>query len=44
MRNLQKQDDPCIGHSVRQSQDSTAHDGITQVEDRHAKWGFALKL
>lgn len=41
---LQKQDDSCVGHGVRQSQDSTSHDCIAQVEDRHAKWGFPLKL
>lgn len=44
MRNLQKQDDPCIGHGVCQSQDPTAHNGVAQVEDRHAKRSFALKL
>lgn len=37
MRNLQKEDDPCIGHGVCQSQDPTAHDCVAQVEDRHAK-------
>lgn len=41
---LQKQDDPCIGHGVCQSQDATAHNGVAQVEDRHAKRGFTLKL
>lgn len=44
MDNLQKQDDPGVGHGVRQSQDSTSHDCIAQVEDRHAKRGFPLKL
>lgn len=44
LRSSQKEDDPCVGHGVRQSQDPTAHDGVAQVEDRHAKWGFALKL
>lgn len=42
--NLQKQDDPCVGHGVGQSQDSTSHDCIAQVEDRHAKGGFPFKL
>lgn len=35
--NLQKQDDPCVGHGIRKSQNSTSHDGIAQVEDRHPK-------
>lgn len=43
-KNLQKQDDPCVGHGVRQSQDSTSHDCIAQVEDGHPKRGFPLKL
>lgn len=33
MNNLQKEDHPCVGHGVRQSQDSTSHDGVAQVED-----------
>lgn len=41
---LQKQDDPGVGHGVRQSQDSTSHDRIAQVEDGHPKRGFPLKL
>lgn len=44
MKDLQKEDHPCVGHGVRQSQDSTSHDGVAQVEDGHAKRGFALKL
>lgn len=42
--NLQKQDDPCVGHGIGQSQDSTSHDCIAQVEDRHAERGFPFKL
>lgn len=42
--NLQKQDDPCVGHGIGQSQDSTPHDCIAQVEDRHAERGFPFKL
>lgn len=29
---LHKQYDPCVGHGIGQAQDSTAHDGITQVK------------
>lgn len=29
---LHKKDDPCVGHGIGQAQDSTAHDGITQIE------------
>lgn len=41
---LQKQDDPCIGHGIRKTQDSTSHDCIAQVEDWHPKRGFSFKL
>lgn len=44
LNNLQKQDDPCVGHGVRQSQDSTSHDCIAQVEDGHPERGFPFKL
>ncbi len=44
LNNLQKQDDSCVGHGVRQSQDSTSHDRIAQVEDGHPERGFPFKL
>lgn len=44
MEDSQKQDNPCVGHGVRQSQDPTSHDRIAQVENRHAKRGFPFKL
>lgn len=41
---LHKQYDPCVGHGIGQAQDSTAHDGITQVKRRHPKRGVARML
>ena len=38
-RHLHEKYDPCVGHGIGQAQDSTAHDGITQVEWRHSKGG-----
>lgn len=43
-KNLQEEDHPSVGHGVRQSQDAAAHDGVAQVEDRHAERGLALEL
>ncbi len=40
----QEEDDAGVGHGVRQTQNAAAHDGVAQVEDRHAKGGFTLKL
>lgn len=40
----QEEENSSIGHGVCQSQDSTAHDGISQVEDRHAKRGLPLEI
>lgn len=42
--NLQKENDSCVGHCVRQSKDSTSHDCVAQVEDGHPNWCFSLKL
>lgn len=42
--NLQEEDHPCVGHGVRQSKDATPHNGVAQIEDRHAKRGLAFKL
>lgn len=41
---LHKQSDASVCHSVGKTQDATAHDGVAQVEDRHAKGGIALVL
>lgn len=42
--NLQEQGDARVGHGPGQTQDATAHDGVTQVEDGHPKGGVALVL
>ncbi len=41
---LQEKQYASIGHSVGQSQYATAHNGIAQIEDWHAKRGLPLKL
>lgn len=41
---LQEKQYASIGHSVGQSQYPTAHNGIAQIEDGHAKRGLPLKL
>lgn len=41
---LHKQGDAGVGHSVGQTQDAAAHDGVPQVEDGHAKGSSALVL
>lgn len=41
---LQEKQYASIGHSVGQSQNPTAHNGIAQIEDWHAKRGLPLKL
>lgn len=41
---LHKQYDSCVGHGIGKAQDSTAHDGITQVKWRHSKRGVARML
>lgn len=41
---LHKQNDARVGHGVGQTQDPAAHDGITQVEDRHPKRGMSRVL
>lgn len=41
---LHEKYDPCVGHGIGQAQDSTAHDGITQVEWRHPKGGGSRML
>ena len=43
-RHSHKQSDPGVGHGVGQTQDAAAHDGISEVEDGHAKGGIALVL
>lgn len=40
----QEEEYACVGHSIGQTQDSTAHNSIAEVEDRHAKRGFSFKL
>lgn len=40
----QEEEYASVGHGIGQSQDSTSHNSITQVEDRHAKRGFSFKL
>lgn len=39
-----KDDDAGVGHGKGKSQNTTAHDGIAEVEDRHTERGLALKL
>lgn len=39
-----KKQDPCVGHCISQSQDPTAHYGITEVKDGHAKRSLSLEL
>lgn len=41
-RCLHKQGDASVGHGKGQTQDATAHDGVAQVEDGHAKGGTTL--
>lgn len=41
---LQEEEYASVGHGISQSQDSTAHNSIAQVEDRHAKRGLSFKL
>lgn len=41
---LQKEDDASVGHGVCQTQNPTAHDGIAEIEDGHAKRGLPFKL
>lgn len=43
-RCLHKQGDASVGHGKGQTQDATAHDGVAQVEDGHAKGGTTLVL
>ena len=40
----QEEEYSSVGHGIGQSQDPTAHDSITQVEDRHAKGRLSFKL
>lgn len=40
----QEEEHTSVGHGIGQSQDSTSHNSITQVEDRHAKRGLSFKL
>lgn len=40
----QEEDYAGVGHGIRQSQDSTAHNSIPQVEDGHAKRRLSFKL
>lgn len=40
----QKKNDSCVGHRKRQSQNSTAHYGVTEVKDGHSKRSLSLKL
>lgn len=40
----QEEDDACVGHGVRQTQNAAAHDGVAEVEDRHPDGGFTFKL
>lgn len=40
----QEEEYASVGHGIGQSQDSTAHNSITQVEDRHTKRGLSFKL
>lgn len=41
---LQEKNNARVWHGVWETQNSTAHDGVAQVEDRHPKGGFPLKL
>lgn len=41
---LQEKQYASIGHCVGQSQNPTAHNGIAQIEDWHAKRRLPLKL
>lgn len=40
----QEEEYASVGHGISQSQNSTSHNGITQVEDGHTKGGFPFKL
>lgn len=40
----QEEDYTSVGHGISQSQDSTAHNSISKIEDRHAKRGLSFKL
>lgn len=39
-----EEDNASVGHGIRQSQDSTAHYSVAQVEHWHAERGFSFKL
>lgn len=39
-----KKNNSSVGHCKSQTQNSTAHDCITEVEDGHAKGSLSLKL
>lgn len=41
---LHKKDDPRVGHGVGQAQDTTTHDGVTQVKGGHSKGGRSRVL
>lgn len=43
-RYLQKEEYASVGHGIGQSQYSTAHNSIAEIEDRHAKRGLSFKL
>lgn len=40
----QEEEYASVGHGVGQSQDPTAHDSISQVEDWHTERGLSFKL
>lgn len=41
---LRKENNAGVGHGVGQAQDAAAHDGVAQVEDRHAERSVARML
>lgn len=44
LQDLQKEDDSGVGHSKREAQDPTAHNGITEVKHRHPNRGMTWVL
>lgn len=44
LRYSQKKNDSGVGHRISQSQNSTAHNGVAEIKDGHAKRSLPLEL